>query len=150
MNGVHPSHDLLQRHHDGDLTGDETAAEELRVHLDACDKCQAELASMARLGQLLRSSVSASAVEEPDFTRMFAEIQKAVVEPAPTASNAAPNTVVPLRQTHKNGPNKHGPRWLYRTAPALGAVALAAAALLIVYRPDTVPTTPGESIARRS
>ena len=52
MNGVHPSHDLLQRHHDGDLTGQEAA--ELHVHLDACDKCQAELASLGRLGQLLR------------------------------------------------------------------------------------------------
>lgn len=133
MNGVHPSHDLLQRHHDGDLTGQEAA--ELHVHLGACDQCQAELASMGRLGQLLRRSAAQDqlgygrGVDEPDFTRMFAEIQKAVAEPA--AQPASPK-VVPLRPAGKSGP-----RWLQRTAPTMGALALAAAALLMVYRSDS-------------
>lgn len=136
MNGAHPSHDLLQRHHDGDLTGQEAA--ELHVHLDACDQCQAELASLGRLGQLLRRSATedqlgyGSAAAEPDFTRMFAEIQKAVAEPEPIAEGATRPNVVPLRATKKAGPH-----WLQRTAPTMGALALAAAALLMVYRSDS-------------
>jgi anti-sigma factor RsiW len=142
MNGVHPSHDLLQRHHDGDLIGDQTAAAELRSHLDACEKCQAELASLGRLGQLLRRSAAEDLLgygqdaQEPDFTRMFAEIQKAVATP----EAATPNLPFPARPA-----NKHAPRWLYRVAPAVGTMALAAAALLMVYRSDTVsPGNQGE------
>jgi len=136
MNGVHPSHDLLQRHHDGDLAADDKAAAELRLHVETCEKCQAELAALKRLGGLLRVSAEADQLGygngvEPDFTRMFAEIQKAVAEDAPRDTI----NVVPLRRTAKHP----GPRWLYRGAPALGAVALAAAALLMVYRSDSVP-----------
>ena len=133
MNGVHPSHDLLQRHHDGDLTGQEAA--ERHVNMDACDQCQAEIASMGRLGQLLRRSAAqdqlgySRGVDEPDFTRMFAEIQKAVAEPA--AEPERPK-VVPIRPAGKSGP-----RWLQRMAPTMGALALAAAALLMVYRSDS-------------
>ena len=141
MNGVHPSHDLLQRHHDGDLSGAENGTVELRQHLEACPKCQAELASLSRLRSMLRRSAETdllgygdAAHVEPDFTRMFAEIQKAVAQPQPasTAPAHAPN-VVPLAPARQRGA-----RWLYRGAPALGAVALAAAALLMVYRSEMV------------
>lgn len=136
MNGVHPSQELLQRHHDGDLTAQEAA--ELRQHVGACQTCQAELASLQRLGGLLRMSAKADLLgygqaAEPDFTHMFAEIQKAVA--APEAGRDG--NVVPLRPARKAG----GSRWLYRGAPALGAFALAAAALLMVYRSDTMPPT---------
>jgi len=143
MNGAHPSHDLLQRHHDGDLTGptgDAALAAELQAHVDACEICQTELASLGRLGGLLRSSAKTDLLGyaegvEPDFTRMFAEIQKGIAEPA--AAN-----VVPLRPTGKLGGGARGggsSRWLYRGAPALGAFALAAAAMLMVFRSDTLP-----------
>ena len=109
MNGAHPSHDLLQRHRDGDLTRDpseQTLAAELRAHVDACEICQLELASLDRLGGLLRMSAKADLLGyaegvEPDFTRMFAEIQKGVAEPA--AAN-----VVPLRPTGKSGSGARG------------------------------------------
>jgi hypothetical protein len=147
MNGAHPSHDLLQRHHDGDLsgpTGDEKLAAELRAHVDACEICQLELASLDRLGGLLRTSARADLLgygdgAEPDFTRMFAEIQKGIGE------SSAPN-VVPLRPAGASGKKSGGSsRWLNRGAPALGAFALAAAALLMVFRSDTLPpSAPGE------
>lgn len=141
MNGAHPSHDLLQRHHDGDQTLDA----ELRAHVDVCEICQTELASLDRLGGLLRMSAKADLLgyadgAEPDFTRMFAEIQKGIAEPASA-------NVVPLRPSGMSGKKASGSsRWLYRGAPALGAFALAAAALLMVFRSDTLPppAAPGD------
>lgn len=142
MNGAHPSHDLLQRHHDGELTGDLTGDAELRAHVEACEICQRELASLDRLGGLLRMSAKADLLgyaqgAEPDFTRMFAEIQKGIAEPS--AGN-----VVPLHPSGKAGNGKGGgpSRWLHRGAPALGAFALAAAALLMVFRSDSLPSSP--------
>lgn len=142
MNGVHPSQELLQRLHDRDLSAQE--AEGLRSHLDACQQCQMELASLDRLGGLLRLSAKADllgygADAEPDFTRMFAEIQKAVAEPA---QNTAPvGQVVPLRPVASPRKGGGSSRWLQRGAPALGAFALAAAALLMVFRSDNLPSS---------
>jgi hypothetical protein len=128
MSGEHPGKEVLQRHHDGDLP--EQDAAEVRQHVRACAQCEAELQSFARLGDMLRwTTDDAASGSDADFTRMFAEIERAVAKP--------PAQVTPL--SPKGGGSS---RWLQRAAPALGGLALAAAALLMVYRPEPTPTEP--------
>lgn len=175
MNTVHiehPSTEHLQRSFDGDLPKSEAAG--VRAHVASCGQCQRELDRLRRLGDLVRLAMqpeagsrvargavpaaaastdpeapAAAASTDPDkrqaihpdddaFARMFANIESALDS---TAAHSAP-------QATRTPPRL---RLVYRAAPALGAVALAAAALLMVYRPDTTPTeideAPFEAVA---
>lgn len=125
MNGEHPSSEHLQRSHDGELTSAEAAA--VHVHVADCAQCQNDLDSLARLGELVRTTVSADAASlaDAEFARLFENIERAI-----SADEVAPVITLP-----KPAPKKS--RYLQRAAPALGAVALAAAAMLMVYRQDT-------------
>lgn len=143
MNGEHPSHpsqEFLQRGYDGDLTNQE--ASELHRHLAGCPACQAELDSLGRLGQLVRwatrdaQDVTATATaSSPNFDAMFASIEAGIDHPRSESGIEPAKTQKPAPVATIHRPS----RWLYRAAPALGAVALAAAALLMVLRQDTVP-----------
>jgi anti-sigma factor RsiW len=129
MNGEHPSKENLQRHYDGELSDQEAA--QLGLHLPSCAACTAELAELERLSDMVRSSSAESvAAANVDFTRMFAEIERAVSQPRA----AQQNVVVPLPQ------NKAAARgWGRAAAPALGGLALAAAVLLMFTRQEPVP-----------
>jgi anti-sigma factor RsiW len=128
MNGEHPSHptiELVQRHYDGELSAQEAA--EVQQHLRGCVSCQAELAGLERLSDMVRwSTDETAAASDVNFTQMFAEIERAV----------APN-VIALPQKRAASP-------IMRAVPALGALALAAAALLMLARSNTLPTDTGE------
>lgn len=151
MNGEHPSKDRLQRHYDGDLP--ELEAADVRQHLRSCIECQHELAALERMSDMVRwTTDDAAATTVPDFTRMFSEIERGVGVGVGVEQQRAENSanVVPLNAKGSNGDNsdKRGgaPQWLHRAAPAMGAFALAAAALLMVYRAETVPSeASGES-----
>jgi anti-sigma factor RsiW len=136
MNGEHASHlskEKLQRHHDGELNDQEAA--DLRQHLRTCAACQAELDALERLSDMVRWSTdeTAAASEQSDeaFTRMFAEIERAV------SQETSQPTVIPLQQKRAASP-------FMRAMPALGALALAAAAILMLNRSDTMPNAGGE------
>lgn len=122
---THPSPEQLQRGYDGDLSSHQAA--ELQRHLATCAQCQADFDAFGRLGQLLRWAAQepAPAQAQPDFNNMFAAISREI---------AAAPTIAPVRTL----PALRAPRWWARPAPALGAVALAAAAALLVVRQDNV------------
>jgi hypothetical protein len=139
MNGQHPSSEQLQRGHDGEhgergergergeLASAEAAA--LRSHLAGCAQCQSDLASLTRMGELVRATVSADAAlpSDAEFARLFENVERAI-----RVDRVAPVTA-PAKPVSKKV------RYLQRAAPALGAVALAAAAMLMVYRQETQP-----------
>jgi anti-sigma factor RsiW len=128
MNGEHPSKEKLQRHYDGELNEQEAA--DLRLHLRTCAACQAELDALERLSDMVRWSTDETAANsDVDFTRMFAEIERATQPPQPN--------VVPLPQARAASP-------VMRVMPALGALALAAAAILMLNRSETMPSDAGE------
>jgi anti-sigma factor RsiW len=140
MNGEHLSHlskEKLQRHHDGELNEQEAA--DVRQHLRTCSACQAELASLERLSDMVRWSTDETAAtsdqSDEAFTRMFAEIERAVSQ-EDGARTSQPN-VISLPQKRAASP-------LLRALPALGALALAAAAILTLNRSDTLPSDAGE------
>lgn len=143
MKGEHPSTELLSRLHDGELPHREAA--ELRQHLATCSDCAAYVASLTRLGQFvnLASEAAVEAAPEPDFTRMFAEIERAIASPSPVAEESP--RVVPIRTQRDPSRRPVANRWWHRGAPALGAVALAAAALLMVYKQSTIPSEVSET-----
>jgi hypothetical protein len=70
---------------------------------------------------------------DADFTRMFAEIERAVAKPA--------GQVTPLSPTQPRTPGS-GSRWIQRAAPAVAGFALAAAAMLMIKQSDNTPTEP--------
>lgn len=148
MNAEHLSQEQLQRGYDGDLSNQEAA--ELRRHLSTCPACQAEFDAIGRLGQLVRwaargaepsvqpgAAVPHESAGAPDFDRMFAAIQVAIAQP----EAAAPDAPIPITRARPQA-KPHQPRWLTRAAPALGTIALAAAALLMVMHKDPVATDP--------
>lgn len=132
MNGEHPSKEKLQRHHDGELNEQESA--DVRQHVRTCAACQAELDSLERLSDMVRWSTdeTAAASDQSDlaFTRMFAEIERAVSHEE-LARTSQPN-VISLPQKRAASP-------VLRAMPALGALALAAAAILMLNRSNTLP-----------
>jgi anti-sigma factor RsiW len=134
----HPSPERLQRYFDGELMPhaphepDEPNA--VRAHIADCPQCSAQQRSLARLHSLVAMTAESDA-QELDSERLFAAIERGIAAddtPASPAhvsgSSAQPlsKKVVPLRRLH----------WLSNAAPVLGALALAAAAMLMVYRPD--------------
>ncbi|MET0390193.1 MAG: zf-HC2 domain-containing protein [Polyangiales bacterium] len=134
MTSEHPSTEFLQRGYDGDLTNQEAA--ELHRHLAGCPACQRELDTLGRLGQMVRWATRDAAdvtATLPDFDAMFAAIDRSVSGIAKTPATLAPEKPAHTATIHRPS------RWLQRAAPALGAVALAAAALLMVVRQETVP-----------
>ena len=137
MNGEHPSKEKLQRQHDGELNEPEAA--DVRQHLRTCATCQSELDRLERLSDMVRWSTDETAAasdrSDLDFTRMFAEIERAVSQ-EPAARSSQPN-VIPLPQKRAASP-------VLRAVPALGALALAAAAILMLTRSDSMPSDAGE------
>lgn len=138
MNSEHPSTERLQRSFDGDLPRGE--AEAVRAHLVGCAQCQRDFDALSRVGELLRVSAEHESAQA-DFSSLFANIEAAL-------DSEARAVVTPLRAATRPASStrlKH----LYRAAPALGAVALAAAALLMVYKPDgsgDIDDTPYEAV----
>jgi anti-sigma factor RsiW len=124
MTGEHLSKEKLQRHYDGDLSQQEAAA--VQQHLSTCPQCEAELAALGRLGNMLRwSSDDATAAVAVDFNHMFAQIERAVADEQD--SN--------VRQLQPRASKASRSRVL----PTLGAVALAAAAVLMLTRKENHP-----------
>lgn len=149
MNGEHPSHlmhlthltsEKLQRHHDGELSEQEAA--DVRQHLRTCAPCQHELNALERLSDMVRWSTDENAAgsdrSDEDFTRMFAEIERAVSQ-EDAARSSQPN-VIALPPRRAGSP-------MLRAMPALGALALAAAALLMLNRNDTMKSEGDEQLA---
>jgi anti-sigma factor RsiW len=129
MTGEHLSKEKLQRHYDGELSQQEAA--ETQQHLQACAQCEAELASFGRLGDMLRwSTDDATTAVDVDFNQMFAQIERALA--VDDKKNERDSNVVRLQP---RGPKAARSRVL----PALGAVALAAAAVLMLTRSETHP-----------
>ena len=132
MNGEHPSKEKLQRHYDGDLSEQEAA--ELRQHLRTCAPCKSELEGLERLSDMLRwSTDDAAAASDADFTKMFAEIEQRISQPGEASQ---PTNVISLEKKRAASP------WS-RALPALGGLALAAAALLMLTRQEAVPNDAG-------
>jgi anti-sigma factor RsiW len=126
MTAAHPSPEQLQLHLDGESPEVERA--QLQQHVAACAACAKQLASFRQLGKLMRVAFEdvRTGDMDSDFARMLANVERAV---SPAAAKPVPLQAarLPLRPA----------RWIHRGAPALGAVALAAAALLMVYHPDS-------------
>ncbi|HKP61400.1 MAG TPA: zf-HC2 domain-containing protein [Polyangiales bacterium] len=120
MSVEHVSDELLQRHFDGELEPAEQA--QVREHLPGCTDCNARLRSLERMQQLIRMAAG-DAATEADWQGMFARIEQAVQQPE----------VVVRKPTALTGRT----RWFRgATMSAVGAFAVAAAALLMVYRQD--------------
>jgi anti-sigma factor RsiW len=122
MHVEHPNPDALQRYFDGELAAAELPA--LQAHLATCPECKAQVAALTRLRELVTMAV-ADGGQQADFERMFANVERGI------AAGARPAKAAPVTNLlfHKVGR-------LSNAVPALGAVALAAAVLLMVYRPD--------------
>jgi anti-sigma factor RsiW len=133
MNGEHPSQELLQRYLDGELSNADHVA--LSAHMAGCAGCARQHASLQRLGQWVTRSIGDEAAAV-DLSRMFQNIEAGIaaertaVDVRANGSDGQPQ-VVPLRKTRA--------RRFSSAAPALGALALAAAVMLMVYRPDSGP-----------
>jgi hypothetical protein len=146
MNREHPTPEQLQRYFDGELAGDEHALVQGRV--TDCPECQSQLATLERLRRLVNVAAEDS-LSGIDFSRMFANIEAQLDVPeragdlAQTPLQLVADSVQPgsAQLAAKRAPPQRRMRMLYRAAPALGAVALAAAALLMVFRPDPTPSS---------
>jgi anti-sigma factor RsiW len=123
MHVEHPSPEALQRYFDAELAAAELPA--VQAHLAACPECKAQIAALTRLRELVTMAV-ADGGQQADFERMFANVERGIAASTRPAAKAAPVTNLLF---HKVGR-------LSNAVPALGAVALAAAVLLMVYRPD--------------
>jgi anti-sigma factor RsiW len=120
MSVEHVSDEMLQRHFDGELEPAEQA--QAHEHLGGCAECNARLRSLERMQQLIRMAAE-DAAGHADWHGMFARIEQAA---------AVPEVV------RKPAPQAARPRWFRgATMSAVGAFAVAAAALLMVYRQDT-------------
>jgi hypothetical protein len=133
MNREHPSLEQLQRYFDGELAADERARAEIEERIVGCPECTAQLDGFARLRRLVNVA-SDDAIASADFSGLFARIE-AQLEPQ-LAEPVRLDAHVRKPAAVRAGPTRRM-RTLYRAAPALGAVALAAAAMLMVYRPDS-------------
>jgi anti-sigma factor RsiW len=149
----HLSDELLQRHYDGDLSSSEDA--EARAHLERCAECRAQLAAFTRLTGLLQLA-AADAAREADFQGMFARIERGAAAAVGDGERAVP---IPAARGAMTAPAIVGApakiRRIRPMAPALGALAIAAAAMLTVFRQDgptdDVPADPeGEQLASLS
>jgi anti-sigma factor RsiW len=131
MDREHPSPEQLERYFDGELTPDEPT--DLRAHLASCPECSAQQAALARLRTLIAMTAEDDA-QRVDSERMFAAIERGIAQeiatPAPQLADvpARPRIAAPRRL-----------RRLTNAAPVLGALALAAAVMWMVYRPDGAP-----------
>lgn len=116
----HLSDELLQRHYDGELPPREDA--EARAHLEHCAECRAQLAAFSRLSELLQLAAG-DAARDADFQGMFERIERGARGATAAVGDGARAAPAPTRI-----------RRFRRMAPALGALAIAAAALLMVFR----------------
>ena len=157
MKVEHPSAEQLHLCYDGELPAREAA--ELRLHVASCTQCQSYMGQLERLGQFVKLATAdaQASVAEPDFDRAFGTIERALqldqVGAAPASAHVprtsslrekretqAARTALTNR-TRRTERAEMARRWLQRGAPTLGAVALAAAALLMVYRQDGATLT---------
>ena len=135
----HPSPEQLERYFDGELTPDEPT--DLRVHLASCAECSAQQAALARLRTLI-AMTSEDAVQQLDSERMFAAIERGIAQDVPSTAPAIVDA--PARPRLAAKPSHPRLRRLSNAVPVLGAFALAAAAMLMVYRPDGSQTDGNE------
>lgn len=128
MVGEHVTDELLQRHFDGELDGNEQA--EARKHLAECTSCSARLRKLDRLQSLVRMAAQDAALEA-NFKDMYARIERATATPERAATRK------PLTHT----------RWFRpATMSAAGVLAAAAAVLLMIYRQDGGESGGGETL----
>ena len=127
MQGAHPNPETLQRYFDAELAANESA--DVRAHVASCEPCTAQLASLERLGTLVQMAAEDSA-QQVDFDAMFANIERGIA----STEQAPPKRDVMSQRVRR----------LSNAGPALGALALAAAVLLMVYRPDVSQTPSNE------
>jgi anti-sigma factor RsiW len=131
MHGEHPSADILQRYFDAELAAAEAA--QVQAHAASCATCTKQLGKLQRLRELIATSVQDSA-QHVDFDAMFANIERGVAtQPAPAKKVT---TVVDFVS--------HRVQRLSHAVPVLGALALAAAVMLMLYRPEAPPNTGNE------
>lgn len=121
MTATHLSDEQLQCHFDGELEPHERG--EVLAHLSGCADCDSRLAQLGRLQNLVRMAAE-DAADDADWQGMFARIERAAAEPeAPVVQQ--PNAAARAR-------------WFRpATMSAAGAIAIAAAVLLIIYRPES-------------
>jgi anti-sigma factor RsiW len=126
MTHEHLNDELLQRHFDGELEPDEETG--VRQALSDCETCNARLESLEKLSRLIRMATrdAEQAASDADFNGMFARIERATQEPARAT------VLRPTGAAHS--------KW-FRPAvmSGVGALAVAAAVLLLVSRPDSSP-----------
>jgi hypothetical protein len=126
----------------------------LRLHLAICKTCQSYMSQLERLGQFVKLAAAdaQASVAQPDFDRAFGSIERALKLETETALALEPKRDRVVAERSSAPTTVHAPRtsslrarverrWVQRGAPALGAFALAAAALLMVYRQDGTTLT---------
>ena len=136
MNGQHPTQELLQRYLDGELSSSQRA--ELRSHVAGCASCTRQETSRKRLQQLVAQTVTERA-DAIDLSSMFQNIEAGIAaeeaeQHGEVRSNGADGKPVVLPLNQKQPAKKV--RRFSSAAPVLGAFALAAAVMLMVYRPE--------------
>lgn len=137
MSQAHLSEELLHGHFDGELDAAESA--EARAHLSDCAECNDRLEQLRRLSSLVRmahndacqEAEDAEASSDVDWEGMFARIERAAELPESESGMAK---VLPPSTAARA-------KW-FRPAvmSAAGAVAAAAAVLLLISRNPDAPT----------
>ncbi|HEX2677467.1 MAG TPA: zf-HC2 domain-containing protein, partial [Polyangiales bacterium] len=139
MQTEHLDDELLQRHFDGDLDRAEAAAAD--AHLQSCGECTRKRAELAKLSDMIAASVRQPAAQA-DFAGMFARIEQGIAAEAATSGSAG-NVVSIGSATRKR--RNYG-----QVSALIGGLAVAAVALIMVYRPgrNEIPdaTVPSGSV----
>lgn len=118
-----PAKEVLSRQVDGDL--DSAASEALAEHLAGCEDCSNTLEELSRLKSHVSSLASVSE-REPDFDRMWLEIERRLKSSQPASRPESARTAAWGRRPL---------RWP-RLAAAAAALALVVGAVFVLLRPD--------------
>lgn len=118
MQTSHLDDELLQRHFDGDLIGDDAARAE--AHVQGCAQCKAKLAGLSQLSKLITLGTQDSA-QAADLSGLFERIERGI------AADEGGARVVPIARAKK--------RSFGATSALFAGLAAAAAVVLMVYRP---------------
>lgn len=137
MQAPHVNDDLLQREYDGDLQGAELT--QLQAHLATCHVCSARRAAFARLSKMVADAALAGA-SGLDSNALFARIERGIAADGVQAKPSEKTAEKPM------APVVQLSAWRkLSTLTAAGAgLAVAAAVLLMVYKPGGGTDRPGE------
>ena len=117
----HPSRELIERYHDGELEG--AARAEMEGHLEGCPECMSCLEEATGIGEALRAGID-HAVGSEDLDRLWGGIASSV-EPGRGVAPAGPGLFDRLRDALMPGG-----RLLRPVLAAAAAVILCVAILL--------------------